>query len=329
MNKIIIFSHESDIDGMGSIILGKLAFKNIAYQLLPNPESLELTFRKLLTEQKLLSYNQIYITDLALRNPSLEMVANSSLKDKVLIFDHHQRSIDEKLNIYPFTQIIEEDQNGKKCGTELFYEYLIQHNLITNTPIIKDFVELTRLEDTWEWQNKGKFGIMAHDLAIYFNIVGPEAYISNITTKLKDSKERFTFTFEEQNQINEKKAQTLKVLNDLLKEIVYFKDEFNNKFGIVYAKYEYRNDLPEYIRTINNPENIKYLIIVALDKGENGQKSYRTITDGFDVNHIAKNHGGGGHKSAAAVNITLNQKSESQKLSKEESLKYLAECKYT
>ena len=40
MKKIIIFSHESDIDGMGSIILGKLAFKDLDYILAPNPESL-------------------------------------------------------------------------------------------------------------------------------------------------------------------------------------------------------------------------------------------------------------------------------------------------
>ena len=32
MNKNIIFSHESDIDGLGCIVLGKLAFQDIDYE---------------------------------------------------------------------------------------------------------------------------------------------------------------------------------------------------------------------------------------------------------------------------------------------------------
>ncbi len=328
MKKIIIFSHESDIDGMGSIILGKLAFKDLDYILAPNPESLEILFNKLMNENKLMKYDQIYITDLALKNPSLNMVANSPIKNKILIFDHHQKSIDEKLNIYPFTKIIEEDAKGKRCGTSLFYEYLVNQNYLSETKAEKDFVELTRLEDTWEWTQKGKFGIMAHDLAILFNIIGKDAYINTITNKLLSNKDNFYLSLEEQNLINIKKDQNTKALKELLPQIEYFIDEYNNKFGIVYAKYEYRNDLPEYIRNINNPENIQYLVIVALDKGENGQKSYRTIVDGFDVNEIAKKHGGGGHKSASAVNISSSQKVQALKLTKKEGLKFLAECYY-
>ena len=47
-----------------------------------------------------------------------------------------------------------------------------------------------------------------------------------------------------------------------------------------------------------------------MNKGENGQKSYRQIEDNFDVNDIAMNHGGGGHPGAASVNITEFQKEE-------------------
>ncbi len=324
--KIIIFSHESDIDGLNAIILGKMAFPQIDYILSPNPESLELTFRKLMQNQTLASYDQIYITDLALQNPSLSMVANSSLKDKILILDHHQRAIDNKLNIYSFTKIIEEDAKGKRCGTELFYEYLVTHNLLSKTPALDAFVELTRLEDTWEWKEKASFGLLAHDLAIYFNLVGKDKYISIILSKLQNNPSKFYFTSDEQQLINLKKVKTANILKQLFYEIEYFNDEYNNKYGIVYADYEYRNDLPEYIRDLNNPENINYLIIVALDKGENGQKSYRTIIDGFNVNDIAKIHGGGGHQSAAAVNIKAEQKEKALTLTKKESLKYLAEC---
>ena len=50
MNRIIIFSHESDIDGMGSVILSKIAYKDIDYVLCHNPDDLEITFRKYIRE---------------------------------------------------------------------------------------------------------------------------------------------------------------------------------------------------------------------------------------------------------------------------------------
>ena len=58
------------------------------------------------------------------------------------------------------------------------------------------------------------------------------------------------------------------------------------------------------------------------------QKSYRSITDGFDVSKIAEFHGGGGHKDAASVKISKEQMNKATTLNKEESLKYLAKCRY-
>ena len=45
MEKILLFSHESDIDGLGCVVLAKLAFKNLDYVLLPDIRKLELIFR--------------------------------------------------------------------------------------------------------------------------------------------------------------------------------------------------------------------------------------------------------------------------------------------
>lgn len=213
MSKVIIFSHESDIDGLGCVILAKLAFNEVDYVLVPNTEKLEVTFRNYLDSHKLDEYDMIYITDLALYDPALTMVSKSPIKDKVRVFDHHKAAIENNMNRYPFTKIIEDDENG-------------------------------------------------------------------------------------------------------------------NKFGIVYANYEYRNELAEYIKNKKNPEEIKYFIVVAMDKGEFGQKSYRSIEEAFDVNVIAMNHGGGGHPGAASVNITKDQKEKSLVLSKRKSLKYLADSKY-
>lgn len=326
MNRIIIFSHESDIDGMGSVILSKIAYKDIDYVLCHNPDDLEITFRKYIRENKLNKYEKIYVTDLALFDPALTLVAESDLKNKVLIFDHHKKAIDSNLNRYPFTKIIEEDNTGKRCATDLFYEFLVKSKIIKRSKILDTFVEYTRLEDTWEWK-KITSGDSAHDLAILFNCIGIEKYIAIMLKKLLHEKE-FYYTDEEINIISRKKEEYKKNIEKILKNTIYLKDELNNKFGIAIAPYEYRNEIPEFIIENNNPNEIAYFITVALNKGEYGQKSYRSIIKGFDVNEICKAHGGGGHKEAAAVSISKEQRKELDSLADKDKLVYIANAIY-
>lgn len=245
------------------------------------------------------------------------------------MFDHHKRAIDDQMNRFSFTTIIEEDEHGKKCGTQLFYEYLIKENYLKETATIKEFVELTRLEDTWEWKKAGTIGKKAHDLAILFNELGIEKYISTMLSKLLDNPKAFEFSKEELSLIQEKKNEYNGLLKEIMTNAEYFLDENNNKFGAVFADYEYRNELAEYIQNNGNKENIKYFIVMAMNKGQFGQKSYRSIDKDFDVNEVAVLHGGGGHKGAASVNITEDQKAKVLTLSKKEGLKYLADSKFT
>ena len=56
--RIIIFSHENDIDGLGSIILGKLAFNEIDYDLSSNVNVLETKFRTMLENGELNKYDR-------------------------------------------------------------------------------------------------------------------------------------------------------------------------------------------------------------------------------------------------------------------------------
>ena len=149
-----------------------------------------------------------------------------------------------------------------------------------------------------------------------------------MTKKLSNNKENFSFSDEEKSIIQNRKNEYEEKLSNIMLNAEYFQDENGNKYGVVYANYEYRNELAEYIINKKNPYLIEYLIIVAMDKGEFGQKSYRSIDESFDVNEIAMNHGGGGHQGAASVNITKDQKEKSLILSKRESLKYLAESRY-
>lgn len=80
MNKKILFSHESDIDGLGCAVLSKIAFGNVDCIFASNIEKLESIFREFIESHKLDEYDDIYVTDLALYDPSLTMVAESPLK---------------------------------------------------------------------------------------------------------------------------------------------------------------------------------------------------------------------------------------------------------
>ncbi len=327
MNKTLLFTHESDIDGIGCVILGKLAFKEIDYVLCHNVEELEHKFRDYIEGSKLNNYDKIYVTDLALYDPSLTMVEQSSLKEKVKVFDHHQRAIESKMNRYSFTKIIEEDDNKKRCATDLFYEYLTENNYLEKTKSLDLFVEMTRLEDVWQWKTDKEIGIQAHDLAILFNIIGKEKYIEIIINKLTTSKNDFKYSDAEKDLIKNKKEEYNKIIKEIIDNGEYLIDELGNKFLIVFSKYEYRNEIPEYFRN-KNESHIKYVIITALDKGEYGQKSYRSIEENFDVNKLAMLHGGGGHIGAAAVNITKDQRQKIENLEKSEALNFLAFSKY-
>ena len=322
--KVIIFSHESDIDGIGSVVLGKLAFGNIDYKLSPNPKPMELVFRKYLEEKILYNYDYIFVTDLALSNPSLDMVSkDEKLNKKVLIFDHHQKAIDLGLNKYDFSFIEEINKNGRKrCATEIFYEYLINNNYLKRKESIDTFVELTRLEDTWDWKKENN--TKAHDLSVLFNRIGINSYIDRMINKLTNN-DNFDYDEEELELIEEKKKEYEERIKEYVNESEIFIDD-NNKYGMTFAPYEFRNDIPEYIRN-NNSFDIDYFITVALDKEDYGQKSYRSIKD-FDVNKIAMQHNGGGHPSAAAVSITKKQREKMIGLSKRDSLEFLANSSY-
>lgn len=330
--KVIIFSHENDIDGMGSIILGKIAFGEIDYVLSSNVDILEARFRKMIENKGLSKYDSIYVTDLALYTPAVDLVKKDhELSSKVLVFDHHRSAINAGYNNYDFTTIIEVDNTGRKrSGTDLFYEFLLSKNLINRTHALDELVELTRLEDTWEWKNSGNIGIKAHDLAILFNALGIEEYLGMMCSKLSTCIADFSFTEEEKNIINNKKNEYLALLKQIWDEAESFKDEFGNDYYAVYAGYEFRNELGEYVRKLSI-KNLKYIVIVALEKGKFGQKSYRTIEANFDVGKIAESHGGGGHPEAASVNITEEQKKHAlvlRKKSKRDSLEYLVNSSY-
>ena len=237
-----------------------------------------------------------------LEDPSI-ITSDEYLKSRTLVFDYHESALDVKefadldfVNIKIFTE------KGRASGTSLFYEYLIKENLISDNFAISEFVELTRLYDTWEWitiKNEKR----ARDLTTLFNAVGANAYIKLMSNKLKMYPDIFTFSELESNLIAAKDEQILKQLQAYASKI-YYKEVMNLKAGIIFIDYEYRNDLAQYLRDIHIDSD--FVMLIALD---NGTISYRNITPGVKVLAIAEAYGGKGHDYAASSpikNDTIN-----------------------
>ena len=115
-NKILIISHEDDIDGIGGVILGYLAFNKIDYMLIHIQEQNEIV-----NFVRNSNYEKIFITDIGLEKEIADQI--NDLGGNIYHFDHHETNI--YASRYAFSTV-EIQKNGiSTCGTELFYLYLI------------------------------------------------------------------------------------------------------------------------------------------------------------------------------------------------------------
>lgn len=301
-NKILMFSHLSDIDGMGGVVLAKLAFGDVDFVLCETFNLLD-KIKEKIADQSIYEYDQIFITDMWLEDPEV-IWQDLKLRDKVLVFDHHESSLAVLENkTYDFITIRIKDELGKCSGTFLFYQYLVNNNLLQPHASINTFVELTRLYDTWEWVTV-KNEPMARDLTTLFNAVGANVYIDLMFDKLDVRPNEFTFSDLELSLINNKNKQIKNKLQSYAKNIIY-RNVLGLKAGIVFIDYEYRNDFAQYLR--DNQFPMDFVMMISMD---NGTISYRYVTAGIKVLPIAEHFGGKGHDYAASSPISHETKED-------------------
>lgn len=248
----------------------------------------------------------IFVTDLWLEESTLSKVANDErLKNKFLVFNHHEYVIERNLKQYSFTTIRVSEEKGLCSGTSLFYEWLINSGFINkNNKKIAKFSELTRKYDTWEWKTKYDDEI-PHELTLLFNSVGSEAYIRLMFEKLSvDDGTNFLFSELERMLIDNKIKQVQEKLDNYVQNI-YYHEILGFKAGIVFIDYEYRNDITDYFR--QNNFDMDFTMLISLDSGT---ISFRSIKNDVNVRLIAEAMGGSGHDKAAGCSITEEKKRE-------------------
>lgn len=302
--KVLIFTHKSDIDGMGGAVLANLAFESCDYHLVET-FNLQEELRKYYENNKIYEYDRIYITDIWLEEPSLTKVAEDPrLKDKVFIFDHHESALKEGYNKYPFAHIEIKNDLGLCSGTSLFYNHLIKEGFLQKEDKqIAEFVELTRRYDTWEWKTKYN-DEHAHELTLLFDSVGTHNYIRLMTDKLRNKKDKFSFNEIEDMIITSKKDQAKNKVDTYISKMM-IKEVLGFKAGIIFIDYEYRNDIAEELRS--RKIDIDFVMLIVL---EYGTISFRSIKENVNVRKIAEVFGGKGHDKAASCPIRKEQISE-------------------
>ena len=147
--KVLLFTHEQDIDGIGSVLLAKNAFEELTYVPCKTFE-IDTQVQKYIKNKTIYDYDKIFVTDLCLHEPLLTDINNDEiLKNKLIVLDHHKTEI--KNAKYNFVNVILECEKGPTSGTYLFYEYLVNNKYIQRTKNLEQLVELTRQYDTWDW----------------------------------------------------------------------------------------------------------------------------------------------------------------------------------
>jgi len=301
--KILLFTHKNDIDGMGNAVLSKLAFDDVDY-VLCGTFDLTKNVMKYIEDGSIYDYDFIFVTDLCMEEPLLSMIdGDERLKGKVLDFDHHRTFMDSKYTKYDFINVCVSNDNGLCCGTSLFYEYLVSNNYIDSDNLaIKEFVELTRQHDTWEWKNIYN-NEKARELSILFDAIGCCGYIDLMVNKL-GNKDNINFFFNDIERLLIDNR--LILISDKIKyycDNIFYRDILGLRAGIIFITYEFRNELAQYFK--DNNYDMDFCMMIALDPGV---CCYRSVRDGVNVREVAEYFGGKGHNTASSNPITSDMK---------------------
>lgn len=278
--KDLLISHISDIDGVSPVILLKLTKVEFDY-ILKEPHEMDEFVEELLKED-LNSYQNIYITDLALSENFYKKIKESGYAYKFKIFDHHKTHLFAK-NYENVVIDIEE------CGTTLFYNYLSKKYKFKK--IVEDYIKHVKNLDLWLWVEK--FDFMAKELGNIFDLYGRNTYIEEMYQKLKRGK-KFKWNKFENKILKIEKDTVDRYLKKKDKEL--YKIEYDGYLiGTVFSE-RYRSELGNYLSSIHPELDLVVMINMS------GGLSLRTEKD-IDISILAQKLNGGGHKKACGAPI--------------------------
>lgn len=292
--RVLLFTHEQDIDGIGCAVLANHAFTNL--EIVPC-KTFEITkkVKEYIDNKKINLFDKVFVTDLCIKEPLLTTInQNNDLKEKIQVIDHHKSEIDEGNNQYNFVSIIVEENGKKESGTSLFYKYLLKNKFLKQEEYLDTLVEWTRQYDVWDWKLLNN--VQARYLHILFEELGYEEYL-RIANSFIQKKE---IVFDKKHldiirQFEERLTQEIHSILSNMKIVEVLIQNKNYRIGYVICNYKYRNDINEFVIQ-DNKYNIDTVGMIMKDMDS---VSYRNVKN-IDASIIASYFGGKGHKNAAS-----------------------------
>ncbi len=243
-----LLSH-TDLDGVGCGVLAKLAFGDRIKIRYNSIASLNREVEWFLENEE--RNTHLFITDLSVNEENEKRLEEFyQTGGKVQLLDHHKTAL--HFNEYEWGHVVVEDNEGNLAsGTSLFYEYLIENELIQTSNAVDEFVELVRQYDTWEWEKNNNQE--AHRLNALFFLISIDEFEEKMVNRLQNSDHFFFDEFEQkildmeedkvERYIRRKRRELVQTsIGDYLAGIVYaesYHSELGNELGKEYPHLDY------------------------------------------------------------------------------------------
>ncbi|MRX71498.1 oligoribonuclease [Bacillus lacus] len=282
----------NDLDGVGCGILAKCAFKDDVTIRYNSISGLNREVEWFLEHGD--KEEQLFITDLSV-NEENESRLNLFTEEggSVNLIDHHKTSL--HLNEHSWGNVtVKYPDERLTSATSLFYDYLTEEELLQPSSAIKEFVELVRQYDTWEWEkNENRAAKRLNDL---FYLISIDEFEEKMVSRLSSEESFFFDDFEEKIlEMEEKKIE--RYLRRKKREIVQTQIG-GHVAGVVYAE-SYHSELGNELGKVH--PHLDYIAILNIGGRRMG---FRTIHDSVDVSEVAGQFGGGGHAKASGSSLT-------------------------
>lgn len=286
-----LLSH-TDLDGVGCGVLAKLAFGDRIKIRYNSIASLNREVEWFLENEE--RNTHLFITDLSVNEENEKRLEEFyQTGGKVQLLDHHKTAL--HFNEYEWGHVVVEDNEGNLAsGTSLFYEYLIENELIQTSNAVDEFVELVRQYDTWEWEKNNNQE--AHRLNALFFLISIDEFEEKMVNRLQNS-DRFFFDEFEQKILDMEEDKVERYIRRKRRELVQTSIG-DYLAGIVYAE-SYHSELGNELG-----KEYPHLDYIAMLNMGGKRISLRTIHDHVDVSEVAGHYGGGGHAKAAGCSLT-------------------------
>lgn len=186
-----LLSH-NDLDGVGCGILAKIAFGKEVKVRYNSIASLNREVEWFFENENKDTF--LFITDLSVNEENEKRLeAFYQAGGKVQFLDHHKTSL--HFNEYEWGHVVVEDTQGNlTSATSLFYDYLVEHQLLEASESVAEFVELVRQYDTWEWEKNENQ--KARKLNALFFLVSIEEFEEVMIERLQKSEQFYFDDFE-------------------------------------------------------------------------------------------------------------------------------------